>query len=491
VKILIVSSYPPRHCGIGAYARDQVARLRAEGHDVTVLSPPDGDGDSRVAFLGGRPFARAARMGRAFDRIVVHFQPALYYAPRRPVSKVMTSLALWRLVRSRPQTELIVHEADPPIRWRPDYALLRATFRSAGRVLFHTESERRELERQYGIAVRGELIPHMVTATAVDRQQARDDLGISRDGPVFVCAGFLQPSKGFDRAVEAFARGPGPDAATLYIVGSVRDPSPENQAYTEALRERCGSEKGVRLLERYVGGEEFDRWIAAADWLVLPYRRSWSSGVLARAHALGTPAIVSSAGGLAEQAAGTDLVFDDDEGLIRAMKEAAAGVPASRGAPAAQTSRGADGRPARSDWDPEFQPPLEAKGRGMLFLLILVSVAFAALAQLTLKHGMTQVTDHGAVPLDLKQPVRTAQRIAGNVSVLAGLGTFVFSAAIWLLVLSRVSLSFAYPFVSLTYVIILVFDRVALHEQVTSLRWAGVALIVGGILLVSRTHQTA
>jgi multidrug transporter EmrE-like cation transporter len=212
--------------------------------------------------------------------------------------------------------------------------------------------------------------------------------------------------------------------------------------------------------------------------------------VLARAHALGTPAIVSSAGGLAEQAAGTDLVFDDDEGLIRAMKEAAAGVPA-RGAPAAQTARGADGRPARSDWDPEFQPPLEAKGRGMLFLLILVSVAFAALAQLTLKHGMTQVTDHGAVPLDLKQPVRTAQRIAGNVSVLAGLGTFVFSAAIWLLVLSRVSLSFAYPFVSLTYVIILVFDRVALHEQVTSLRWAGVALIVGGILLVSRTHQTA
>ena len=77
MRILIVSSYPPRHCGVGAYARDQAARLRADGHAVTVLSPPDGDGEVRVPFLGGGAFRRAARMGRGFDRIVVHFQPAL------------------------------------------------------------------------------------------------------------------------------------------------------------------------------------------------------------------------------------------------------------------------------------------------------------------------------------------------------------------------------------------------------------------------------
>jgi drug/metabolite transporter (DMT)-like permease len=127
----------------------------------------------------------------------------------------------------------------------------------------------------------------------------------------------------------------------------------------------------------------------------------------------------------------------------------------------------------------------------MLFLMILVSVGLAALAQLTLKHGMTQVTNHNTIPLDLKQPVHVARRIAANLSVWAGLGTFVLSAAIWLLVLSRASLSFAYPFASLTYVIILLFDRLALHERVTSIRWMGVAFIVAGILLISRTHQTA
>ena len=52
-RVLIVSSYPPRHCGIGAYAHAQAGRLRAAGDDVMVLSPPDGDGDVRVWFSGG------------------------------------------------------------------------------------------------------------------------------------------------------------------------------------------------------------------------------------------------------------------------------------------------------------------------------------------------------------------------------------------------------------------------------------------------------
>jgi drug/metabolite transporter (DMT)-like permease len=130
------------------------------------------------------------------------------------------------------------------------------------------------------------------------------------------------------------------------------------------------------------------------------------------------------------------------------------------------------------------------KGRGMLYVVILISVGLAAVAQLTLKHGMNQVTAHGG-PLDLAAPVTTFRRVATNVSVVAGLLIFVVSAAAWLVVLSKVSLSFAYPFVSLTYVLILVFDRFALHQGVSGLRWAGVALIIAGIVLVSRTHSTA
>lgn len=129
------------------------------------------------------------------------------------------------------------------------------------------------------------------------------------------------------------------------------------------------------------------------------------------------------------------------------------------------------------------------KGRGMLYVVILISVCLAAVAQLTIKHGMNQVTAHGG-PLDLAAPVTTFRRVVTNVSVVAGLMIFVISAAAWLVVLSKVSLSFAYPFVSLTYVLILLFDRFALHQGVSGLRWAGVALIIAGIVLVSRTHST-
>jgi drug/metabolite transporter (DMT)-like permease len=146
---------------------------------------------------------------------------------------------------------------------------------------------------------------------------------------------------------------------------------------------------------------------------------------------------------------------------------------------------------SRSEWDPEFQPPVKKKGRSMLYGTILLSVLLAALAQLTLKHGMNQVTHLGVVPLDLKAPLDTFRRVVTNASVVGGLGLFVLSASVWLVVLSKVSLSFAYPFASLTYVLILLFDRLILHDTVSGLRWGGVLLIVAGIVLISRTHQPA
>jgi glycosyltransferase involved in cell wall biosynthesis len=347
MRILLVAPYPPRRCGIGAYARDQAARLRVGGHAVTVLSPPDGDGEVTAAFLGGAAFLRAARIGGPFDRILVHFQPALYYRPRRPVSKVLTSGALLILAAWRGRKlEVLVHEADPPLLWRPDYVLLREAFRRCGMLSFHTGQEREALGRGYHLRVRGRLVPHrMEPAERPTKAEARGELGIpAHGGPVFVCAGFLHPSKGYDRAVEAFAaatrpngetppgaaqtgHGGGPAqrpeaSASLYIVGSIREQTPENEAYLAALRRRAGQVGGVTVVNSYVDDRDFDRWLAAADWVVLPYRRSWSSGVLARAHAHGTPAIVSGVGGLIEQAGSQDVVIQDDEGLRRAMRHA-------------------------------------------------------------------------------------------------------------------------------------------------------------------------
>lgn len=143
-----------------------------------------------------------------------------------------------------------------------------------------------------------------------------------------------------------------------------------------------------------------------------------------------------------------------------------------------------------SPLDVDYEPPLppgEKRRTRVIVVFILTSVAMAAVGQLVLKFGVDQVVKHGGVVL--KEPITTVARIARTPAVWGGLALFGLSAAMWIVVLSRTSLSFAYPFASLTYVLILVFDRFVLNEPVSGLRYGGVALIISGLVLISRTGQ--
>ncbi len=133
-------------------------------------------------------------------------------------------------------------------------------------------------------------------------------------------------------------------------------------------------------------------------------------------------------------------------------------------------------------------PDHERKSNAMLIGLILLSVCLAALAQLTLKHGMNQVTAaNGTAQLNAS----SLKAIVTTPSVIGGLAIFGISAFVWLLVLSRASLSFAYPFASITYLLIVLADRFVLHETIPPLRWAGVFCIMVGIVLVAQTPHTS
>ena len=122
----------------------------------------------------------------------------------------------------------------------------------------------------------------------------------------------------------------------------------------------------------------------------------------------------------------------------------------------------------------------------MLIALIMFSVVLAAVAQLTLKHGMDQVAAGTGA---LRFGADSFRDVVTTPAVWAGLALFGLSAVVWLAVLSRASLSFAYPFASLTYVLILLADRFLLDQEVPALRYAGVAFIVVGIVLVAQTRH--
>jgi drug/metabolite transporter (DMT)-like permease len=114
--------------------------------------------------------------------------------------------------------------------------------------------------------------------------------------------------------------------------------------------------------------------------------------------------------------------------------------------------------------------------------LLVVSVVFAVAGQLTLKSAMDEVGRIGRA--EFRAPADTLARAVKEPRLWAGLALFGISALFWLVVLSRVPLSVAYPFVGMSYIFIVLFSRLILHEHVPGLRWVGVAVVAAGIAIV-------
>lgn len=111
--------------------------------------------------------------------------------------------------------------------------------------------------------------------------------------------------------------------------------------------------------------------------------------------------------------------------------------------------------------------------RGASYALIAASIIAASAGQALMKAGLAGVDGSGSA-------LSILSGAAGSVQVWVGLAAYALSSALWLVVLSRVELSVAYPFGSLSYVIV-VLVALAMGESVGALRWLGVALIMGGV----------
>ena len=117
-------------------------------------------------------------------------------------------------------------------------------------------------------------------------------------------------------------------------------------------------------------------------------------------------------------------------------------------------------------------------------LLILLSIGIAVGGQILLKLGMNKIG-----PININSASSLGHFFIGifkSPTVLVGLFLYAISAAIWLVVISVVDLSFAYPFIGLTYVLILIVSKFLLKEQVNPIRWIGAAIITIGVVVISR-----
>ncbi len=118
------------------------------------------------------------------------------------------------------------------------------------------------------------------------------------------------------------------------------------------------------------------------------------------------------------------------------------------------------------------------------FSLVLTGVLLNAAAQLLLKAGTNAV---GQFEFSAANIVPVGLRLALEPFILGGVACYVVSVVVWIMALSRVEVSIAYPMLSIGYVINAVAAWYLFGESLTALRLTGIGFIVVGVFLVARS----
>lgn len=353
---LVTTFYPPASFGGDAVQVRRLAQgLAGRGHRVRVVhspaahrllggkaSPPDQDGPPGVEVVAapGGPLPRAATAGtyltggplgyrrrlgdlvRGFD--VVHFHnPSLLGGPSSlslgdaDAVRLYTTHEHWLLCPThvlfrygrevctkRTCFSCTLSYGRPPQPWRATDLLARGVGRLDA--LLAPSRFTADLHRAAFPRARIEVIPLFSAGDVADGPAL--DPPPSR--PYFLFAGRLEPIKGADRLVRAFA---GVRGAELLVAGS--------GSQEDELRAVASANPAVRLLGHLPHGQVLSLAAGALAVVVPSAGYETFGGVAVDAMAFGTPAVVRNLGPLPELVEdGGGVVFDDDEGLVRRLQ---------------------------------------------------------------------------------------------------------------------------------------------------------------------------
>lgn len=118
------------------------------------------------------------------------------------------------------------------------------------------------------------------------------------------------------------------------------------------------------------------------------------------------------------------------------------------------------------------------------FGLVLFGVLLNAAAQLLLKAGTNAV---GHFAFDKSNILPVGWQLATEPHILGGLTCYVVSVVVWIMALSRVEVSIAYPMLSIGYVVNAAAAYLLFGEAVSPMRMAGIGIIILGVYIVARS----
>ena len=118
------------------------------------------------------------------------------------------------------------------------------------------------------------------------------------------------------------------------------------------------------------------------------------------------------------------------------------------------------------------------------FSFIVFGVLLNAVAQLLLKAGARNV---GEIHLTMQNFFAIGLKVATQIPIIGGLTCYVLSVVLWIIALSRVDVSIAYPMLSLGYVVTAVGAWYLFGEALSTQRLLAIAVILVGVAWLART----
>jgi multidrug transporter EmrE-like cation transporter len=115
-------------------------------------------------------------------------------------------------------------------------------------------------------------------------------------------------------------------------------------------------------------------------------------------------------------------------------------------------------------------------------LLLFISIAIGIAGQLVLKHGMNK---HGKTSISFKHFISDVWNIYFHRWIILGVILYAGSLPLWIMALSKIDLSYAYPLVSINFIAITLLSKLLFKEKVTRFRWISVFTILLGVILLT------
>ncbi len=314
LRIVMVTSWPPRHCGIATYSQDLVRALRKEGNEVHIVTFSDG-GKKGEKFVHkalkvkkNKALVEAGwdkKLFKAIDKIepdVIHIQHeyGLYLHEEDYSAGLLRAFFRWKVETEIPT--VVTYHSVYTVLDRVESIYMDVALKLTNAALVHEEFQKNNLPINIGrVPDNVYVIPHGAKDIA-PAGDVKEKYGL-KGKKVVGLIGWWEPNKGFERVVKIWhkIRKEVGSKAVLVVAGDARPGSSSGQIYKPKLLEaieKSPAKSSIKVITGSFTPEMYDEVLSTFDLMVLPYSRASQSGNLAHAFAMGIPCVATAMEGL-------------------------------------------------------------------------------------------------------------------------------------------------------------------------------------------------